>query len=306
MKILITGGTGFIGAKLCASLQERGHRLTVLSRTPAKVPHLCGEKVRAVGQLQGLGKQDKFEAIINLAGAGIADGRWTQGRKKILLESRVQITNQLIDFIKRAEQKPDVLVSGSAIGYYGNQGDKELDEESPAVDGFTHQLCSEWEQSALKAEEFGVRVNIIRTGLVIGENGGFLQRLLPPFKFGFGGRLGSGKQWMSWIHREDLLRIIALLLIDPKLEGIFNATAPNPVTNAEFTHCLAKLLKRPAIMPVPAGLLRFLLGEMSELLLGGQKVLPKRLLEHNFIFKFETVEDALQDILFKQDQENPE
>ncbi len=303
MNILITGGTGFIGTKLCESLQSRGHHLTVLSRRPDSVPTLCGEKVVAVSSLDKLSETDKFEAIINLAGENIADGRWTENRKQALKNSRIQITEQLLAFIAKAEHKPDILVSGSAVGFYGNQKDKELDETSKPVDDFAHQICAEWEQTALKAEQSGVRVCIIRTGLVIGDHGGFLQRMLLPFKNGFGGRLGNGKQWMSWIHRDDLVRIVGLFLINPKMRGIYNGTSPTPVTNQEFTKTLAKVLKRPALIPVPGSVLTFLFGEMSELILGGQKVLPKRLLEHNFVFKYETLEAALKEVLVEDEKQ---
>lgn len=297
MKILITGGTGFIGTKLCEFLQGRGHHLTVLSRRPAQVPKLCGEKVKAISNLDDLTAKDHFEAIINLAGEGITDARWTQARKQVLLDSRIKITEQLVRYIEKSEIKPDVMISGSAVGFYGDQGDAALDEGSSAVEGFSHQLCAAWERTASEASNFGVRVCIIRTGLVIDAGGGFLKKMLPVFGLGLGGQLGDGRQWMSWIHREDLIRIIALLLINPKLQGVFNATAPHPVTNKEFTLCLVKLLKRPALLPVPAKILKLLLGEMSELLLGGQKVLPSRLLEHNFLFQFETPEAALKNAL---------
>ena len=297
MKILITGGTGFIGTKLCEYLQGRGHHLTVLSRRPEKVPEICGEKVKAITSIDDLPPDDHYEAIINLAGEGIADARWSRTRKQILLDSRIKTTEKLLNFIERSKIKPDVMVSGSAVGFYGNQGDVVLDENSDAVDDFSHQLCEAWEQTAAGATELGVRVCIIRTGLVIDEGGGFLKRMLPAFKIGLGGRLGDGKQWMSWVHRDDLIRIIALLLINPKLQGAFNATAPNPVTNEQFTVCLAKLLKRPAPLPVPAKVLKILLGEMAELLLGGQQVLPKRLQENNFFFQYELLEDALKNAL---------
>lgn len=301
MNILITGGTGFIGTKLCESLQSRGHHLTVLSRRPDSVAGLCGEKVIAISSMDDLTENDKFEAIINLAGENIADGRWTETRKLALKNSRIHITEEIIAFIQKAEQKPDILVSGSAVGFYGDQGDTELDESSEAVNDFAHQICHDWEQTALRAEKMGVRVCILRTGLVIGEHGGFLQRMLFPFKMGFGGRLGNGKQWMSWIHRDDLVRIIGIFLINPKMQGIYNGTSPNPVTNQEFTKTLAKVLNRPSFLPVPASVLKFLFGEMAELILGGQKVLPKRLLEQNFVFKYENVESALKEVLIEEE-----
>ncbi|MGR9099719.1 MAG: TIGR01777 family oxidoreductase [Gammaproteobacteria bacterium] len=297
MKILITGGTGFIGRALCKTLVRNGHDLTVLSRRPEKVAELCGESVKSIGSLDSLTSGDRFDAIINLAGEGIADARWTARRKQILRDSRIGITSRLVSYIETAEQKPGVLISGSAVGYYGDSGDAERFESSGFRDDFGHRLCAEWEETARKAETFGVRVCIVRTGLVIGENGGFLKRMLPVFKSGLGGRIGDGRQWMSWIHRRDYIRIIELLLATPELHGIFNATAPNPVTNAEFSATLARVLHRPAIFPVPAFVLRTLLGEMSELLLGGQKVLPERLQKEKFEFEFADVEQALIDVL---------
>lgn len=297
MNILITGGTGFIGRELCKFLLDGKHQLTVLSRKPESVATLCGTNVKAISKLADLSKKDKFDAIINLAGEGIADSRWSTSRKQILLDSRVKVTEQLIAFIDRADKKPAVLISGSAVGYYGNQGATALDESSAFNNDFSHSLCAKWEAAAEQAKAYGVRVGIIRTGLVVGAKGGFLKKMLLPFKLGLGGRIGDGSQWMSWIHMHDYIRILQLLLESDKLEGIFNATAPNPVSNDQFSHCLAKVLNRPAFLPVPAFALKLLLGEMSELLLGGQQVLPKRLLQENFKFEFTTLEQALQDVL---------
>lgn len=297
MKILITGGTGFIGAALCHALTADGHELTVLSRVPDKVPQLCGSAAQALGHLQELSAARHFDAIINLAGEGIAATRWTPQRKQLLKVSRIGITQQLLRYIERAEDKPEVLISGSAVGFYGDQGQNLVNEATPPHDEFAHQLCAEWESSAQQAENYGVRVCIIRTGLVIGSGGGFLQRLLPPFKWGLGGRLGDGTQWMPWIHRDDYLAIVRLLLTSPTLTGVFNGTAPNPVTNAEFTDCLAKVLHRPALVPVPAFALRLLLGEMAALLLGGQRAIPERLLQTKFTFQYPSLEAALRSVV---------
>ena len=297
MKILITGGTGFIGKTLCKTLLKKGHRLTVLSRKPEKVPSLCGETVEAIDNLDKLDAEASFDAIINLAGEGIADARWTPTRKQILLDSRIKTTGQLIRFIERAKKKPLVLVSGSAVGFYGDKGNTALDESSLPYDDFSHRLCAEWEETASMAEAYDVRVCIVRTGLVIGNNGGFIKRMLLPFQLGLGGRLGDGGQWMSWIHRSDYIKMVELLLNSPTLQGTFNATAPNPVTNSEFTQCLAKTLNRPAFLPVPAFVLKILLGELAELLLGGQRVFPKRIQDAGFEFTFETLDQALQDVL---------
>lgn len=297
MNILLTGGTGFIGKALCKSLLNHDHRLTVLSRRPEKVPSLCGEAVEAIDNLDKLDAEASFDAIINLAGEGIADARWTAKRKQILKDSRIKTTEQLVSFIDRAKKKPDVLVSGSAVGFYGDKGNVALDENSLPYDDFSHRLCAEWEETAKNAEAYGVRVCILRTGLVIGNDGGFLKRMLPPFKFGLGGRLGDGRQWMSWIHRNDLIKMVEQLIDSPTLLGVFNGTAPNPVTNDEFTQCLAKTLNRPAFLPVPAFALKILLGELAELLLGGQRAFPKRIQDAGFQFTFENLEDALKDVL---------
>lgn len=302
MNILISGGTGFIGQRLCRALGAKGHRLTVLSRKPARVAALCGEHCTGVRSLEGLERDARFDAIINLSGESIAGGRWTPRRKEILRESRIGITRQILELIRRSPSKPSVLISGSAVGFYGNQGDTELVEESSAFDDFGHRLCAEWESEALKAEGSGVRVLIIRVGPVIGAGGGFLKSMLPPFRIGLGGPIGDGSQWLSWIHLNDLIEIILWLLADPELKGAFNATSPEPVTNRDFTATLARVLGRPAFIPVPALLLRLLLGEMSIVLIGGQKVLPARLLAAGFQYRFRHLEDALRDALARQNR----
>ncbi|NOQ16396.1 MAG: TIGR01777 family protein [Methyloprofundus sp.] len=297
MKILITGGTGFIGKKLCLFLLSNGHELTVLSRKPKEVPLLCGESVQAISNIEQLTGSDSFDAIINLAGEGIANSRWTDARKQVLLDSRINTTKQLLAYIRRAKIKPEVLISGSAVGYYGNRGSKVLNEKSDPHEDFAHELCEKWETVAREAEALNVRVCIIRTGLVIGEGGGFLKRMLPPFKFGLGGPMGSGQQWMSWIHITDLIAIIDKLLISEVLQGTFNATAPNPVSNAEFSQTLANILNRPAFLPIPTFVLEVLFGEMAELLIGGQRVVPERIEHAGYEFQFKTLGLALMDVL---------
>jgi uncharacterized protein (TIGR01777 family) len=297
MKILITGGTGFIGRTLCHRLLDSGHELIVLSRRPELVTRLCGESVTSISNLEDLSAEEAINAIINLSGEGIADRLWTKNRKQKLLDSRINITRQLIAYVAGARQKPSVMISGSAVGYYGSNGESEADETTDNPDDFAQQLCKQWEAAAEVVKQHGVRLCILRIGLVIGRDGGFVKRMLLPFRLGLGGRLGNGQQWMSWIHREDLIGIIETLLNTAELEGIFNATAPQPVTNAEFSACLAKNLHRPAIFPVPAFVLKLLLGEMSGLLLGGQKVLPERLIEQEFPFQYESLDSALKAIL---------
>ncbi len=250
MDILITGGTGFIGAALTKSLIEQGHAVTVLSRSPAKVAKICGSGVEALESLGQLHAESRYQVIINLAGEPIVDFNWSAARKQLLRDSRIGLTERLIACIANMTVKPELLISGSAIGYYGDQGDAVLTEQSISHEDFSGRLCKDWEAAATQAEQFGVRVCLIRTGLVIANVGGFLQRMLLPFRLGLGGRLGDGRQWMSWIHRQDWINIVQTMIADSTLQGAYNATAPNPVTNAEFTH-LAHCLKRPAVLPAP-------------------------------------------------------
>lgn len=301
MKILITGGTGFIGHTLCPAFLAAGHSLTIFSRYSGRANAIYGNQVTALSSLKTLTKSYEFDAIINLAGAPIFGELWSDDRKNSLLQSRLGITQDLVQFIAKAEIKPEVFISGSAIGVYGDQNDTILDEFSAASgDDFGRQLCAQWEEEAEKAKQYGVRVCQIRTGLVLGEGGGFLQPMLLPFKLGLGGRLGNGMQWMPWIHIDDHVAICQTLLENKELEGKFNLTAPNPVINREFTQILAHVLRRPAFLPIPAWALKMLYGEMSQLLLGSQRVIPKRILDAGFQFKFKELEPALRDVLHKQ------
>lgn len=297
MRILLTGGTGFIGAYLCAHLLKSGHQLTVLSRRAAHVPSLCGQTVQAMASLDELTEASQFDAVINMAGEPIADKRWTARRKQQLLESRLGTTRKLVYAVKKMHQPPGCLISASAIGFYGDQGEHLVDETTSPHDEFTHQLCRQWEEAAFGVAEAGVRVCIVRIGLVIGRGGGFLSRMLPPFKLGLGGPMGNGRQWMSWVHRDDLVRLFEWLLNHEQAQGVYNGTAPNPVTNREFTHALAHVLHRPALLPMPAVVAQALFGEMSRLLLTGQRVLPTRTLETAFEFRYPELETALQSAL---------
>lgn len=294
MKLLVTGGTGFIGSELCRRLLSVGHSVTVLSRHPERVSNRCGAQATAVSDLAQLGTEGAFDGVINLAGASIVDKRWSAGRKRELRASRIALTQILVDFMRACDRPAPVLISASAIGYYGDQGDHPLDEKADAVNDFAHQLCRDWEREALKAEQFGTRVCLLRIGLVLGTGGGILQKMAPLFRLGLGGPLGSGEQWMSWIHRDDLLAMIDFLLATDVLNGVFNATAPHPVTNSEFSDLLARQYGRSASFRVPAFVLRAALGEMSSLLLGGQRVLPKRLEKAGFDFRYPHLEEALQ------------
>jgi uncharacterized protein (TIGR01777 family) len=297
MNILITGGTGLIGRALCKALLAEGHHITVLSRRPEKVAVLCGATVAAMTTLDAWLPSQKFDAIINLAGEPIADKYWSDRQKKRLLDSRVTLTEKLVQCIAKAEHKPAVFLGGSAVGYYGDQGDTELDEIASWGEDFSAHLCFEWEKAALLAQPLGVRVCLLRTGLVLSRDGGLLQRLLLPFKLGLGARLGNGKQWMSWVHIDDYVAMVLKLLQDPTLSDTFNMTAPNPVTNATFTRQLARALHRPAILIAPKLCLKWMLGERSALLLEGQRVLPNRFQKTDFKFRYPTLDSALAHLL---------
>jgi len=297
MHILLTGGTGLIGRRLCRHWLDQGHQLSVWSRKPDQVTRLCGAGVRGIAHPDDIGSQ-YVDAVINLAGAPIADRPWTRKRKMLLWDSRITLTEQLITWLERREQKPDVLISGSAVGWYGDGGERELDEESaPVSEDFASQLCIAWEETAQRAEAFGIRVVLLRTGLVLANEDGMMQRLLPPFKLGMGGPISNGRQWMPWVHIEDQIAAIDFLLNREDAQGPYNACAPSPVRNRDFAKTLAALLHRPAFMPMPAVALRLLLGELSILLLGGQRARPNRLQAAGFTFRFTDLHAALENLL---------
>ncbi len=297
MRILITGGTGLIGRHLCKALLAEGHELTVFSRNPATVPAKCGAGVQAMSTWDAWRPDMHFDAVINLAGEPIVDARWTEQRKQVLWTSRVTLTEDLVRSMAQAEQKPAVLLSGSAVGYYGGRGDMVLDETSAPGSDFPAQLCTAWEAAAKAAEGLGVRVCLLRTGLILSKEGGLLSRMLPPFRLGLGARVGDGRQWMSWVHIDDYVAMVLRLLHDEQMRGAFNMTSPAPVTNMEFTATLAAVLHRPAPFVAPASLLRLSMGESASLLLEGQRVLPKRMLASGMALRFEKLDDALKDLL---------
>ena len=297
MNILLTGATGFIGQYLVPHLQQQGHEPILWVRSVKKAHQLYHNKVRCINELSTITQTDTIDGVINLAGEPIVDRRWSEQRKQQLIDSRVGITNTLVDWIAQRNTKPEVLVSGSAVGYYGDQQDSKLDEHSQPVDGFAHQLCAAWEAAAQRAADSGVRVCFIRTGLVLGRGGGILQKMRLPFSLGLGGIIGSGEQWMSWIHIDDEVAAITKLLTDTACVGGYNLTAPQAVTNEQFTRTLAQVLHRPAFFRTPACLLQFILGERAELLLQGQRVYPQRLLDAGFSFTFTDLAAALRQLL---------
>ena len=297
MHILLTGGTGLIGRRLCRHWLDQGHQLTVWSRRPEQVARLCGAGVRGIAHPDDYGSQP-VDAVVNLAGAPIADRPWTRKRRLLLWDSRITLTEQLVSWLERREQKPAVLISGSAVGWYGDGGERELDENAgPVSEDFASQLCIAWEETAQRAQALGIRVVLLRTGLVLAPDGGMMQRLLPPFKMGLGGPIGNGRQWMPWIHIDDQIAAIDFLLNREDAEGPYNACAPSPVRNRDFAKTLAEILHRPAFMPMPAVALRMLMGELSILLLGGQRARPTRLQAAGFNFRFTELHAALENLL---------
>ncbi|WP_288521576.1 TIGR01777 family oxidoreductase [uncultured Pseudomonas sp.] len=297
MHILLTGGTGLIGQHLCQVWRQQGHRLTVWSRRPEQVAKICGTGVRGVARLEDIADEDEVDAVVNLAGAPIADRPWTAARRNLLWTSRVTLTEQLLAWLERRERRPQVLISGSAVGWYGDGGERELTEASPPVkEDFASQLCIAWEETAQRAEALGIRVVLVRTGLVLAADGGFLSRLRLPYKLGLGGALGDGRQWMPWVHIDDQIGLIDFLLQHNEASGPYNACAPEPVRNREFAKRLGRTLHRPAFMPMPALLLKAGLGELSTLLLGGQRACPVRLLAAGFTFRFNDLQSALDNL----------
>ena len=297
MRILITGGSGFIGQALVPSLLAGGHELVVSSRRPEAARRVLPQAVQVTDDIEGLAEAG-IEAVINLAGAGIADQRWSAQRKRALLSSRLDTTAAIVRLCERASQPPKVLVSASAVGFYGNQpATTKVDENTPPMGGFTHELCRQWEAAALQAEAFGVRVVRLRIGIVLGPGGGMMARVLLPFKLGVGGRLGSGQQWMPWIHRDDVVGVMTHVLTDSSCSGVYNLCAPEPVRNITFTQTLGSVLGRPTLLITPAPVLKVVFGEMSELLLGGTQMVPARLLAAGYVFQFPALQTALADVV---------
>ena len=304
MRIIITGGTGLLGRPLSAALANEGHDVTVLSRQPGKVKDMPptvklaewdGETSQGWGQLV-----DGADAIINFAGAGIGDGRWSDERKQQIRQSRIKAGKAVMEAIAAATARPKVLLQASAVGYYGVQnGDKVVTEAASPGSDFLAKVCFDWEASTAAVKKLGVRRPVLRTGIVLANEGGAFPKLLLPFKMFAGGPLGNGKQWLPWIHIADHVSAVQFLLQTEAADGPFNLVAPNPVTNAEMAKAIGEVMGRPAFVPAPAFALRTALGEMSALVLAGRKVVPTKLQALGFSYKYETLLPALRNLLDK-------
>lgn len=293
---LITGGTGFIGRHLIPQLEQNGYQVIVKTRSAEKYQQ--DFFFRDSQFIEELEEVESANIVINLAGENLAGKRWSKNQKKIIYNSRVTITNDLVKWMSKLEQKPEVFISSSAIGFYGDRKDEEVTEQSPAgaKNEFQSKLCRDWEFIANQALKFDIRTAIIRTGVVLGDDG-MLPSMLKPFKIGLGGKLGSGKQWVSWIHIKDHVNAILHLIKQPNLSGAYNLTSPNPVTNATLTQNIADHLGKNVGLAIPVFALKASLGEFSDLLLTGQKVIPEALLESGFRFDFPEINDALIDLV---------
>lgn len=291
---LITGGTGFIGRTLSQQLAADGYRIIILSRSQ----HSSTEAIRYIRQLDDIHADLSVDVIINLAGESLDSARWNTLQKNRIVQSRIGVTRNIQQWLRKQNRSVPLLISGSAIGWYGHQQDKPLYEDAIAADGFSHRLCDEWEKTARQCHPNAQRIVLIRTGIVLEKDGGPLKAMLLPFKMGLGGKMGSGRQIWSWIHREDWIRLVKFIIDHDNISGPVNATAPEPVTQASFANTLASTLKRPAILPMPAPMARLAMGEFAdEVLLNGQAVYPKKAQDAGFPFRYPTLPEALQAIL---------
>jgi len=295
--VLVTGATGFIGGHFSRCAMKKGLRVIALSRRPEKAASLL-PGAHIIRELTEIPADEQVDYLVNLAGEPLVAGRWNERRKQAFLDSRVGMTDRLFEYFRESKSPPSVMVSGSAVGYYGPHHDRVLDEAGKHHDSFSHRLCAAWERSASQFEGLGTRVCYLRTGIVLGRGEGALASMLPPFRLGLGGRLGNGKQWMPWVHINDEVGIIFHCLKRSDLHGSVNAVSPNPVTNQQFTKALGRALHRPTVFPMPAVVARLLFGEMAdELLLTGQRAQPRKLLESGYRFRFSELGLALSEIL---------
>ena len=296
MHIFITGATGLIGQHLCPFLTHH-HSVTVLSRNPTKANVLLGYKINAVTNIEAV-DFNNIDVVINLAGEPIVNKRWSDKQKSIIRDSRIELTKQISAAIATSDTPPHTFISGSAVGFYGRQGITPIDEENNKPhDEFSHQLCKDWENAALAAQSTSTRVCLLRTGIVLAKKGGALSKMLPAFKLCLGGPIGNGEQGMSWIHIDDMTQLILFIIKHKNMTGPINATAPNPVSSKVFSKSLGKALSRPALIPMPALVLKLLMGEMADLLITGQYVLPQKALEHNYRFHFSDIDSALESLV---------
>ncbi|MEP7366896.1 MAG: TIGR01777 family oxidoreductase [Acidobacteriota bacterium] len=298
MRITLTGASGFIGNRLVSQLDARGHQLHLLGRAPKKgmlaaARFSIWDAATSEPPLESL---EGADAVVHLAGEPVAQ-RWTADVKRRIRSSRIDSTNLLVSALAKVEQRPRVLVCASAIGYYGDRGDEKLTESSKPGSGFLPEVCVQWEQAAAGARELGMRVISMRTGIVLHPDGGALEQMLPPFRWGVGGKIASGEQWMSWIHLDDMIRLLVHAIETPALDAPLNAAAPNPVRNSEFTHLLGRTLRRPAMIPVPEFAVRLMFGEMASVVTSSQRVLPEAALKSGFVFEHDTLGPALVNLL---------
>lgn len=296
MNILVTGGTGLIGRHLVPRLLALGNNVTVVTRDPEKARSRLDPRINVWKGLSDAQDLDEFDAVINLAGEPIADKRWTAAQKQRLCQSRWQIPQRLVTLIKASDNPPSVLISGSATGYYGDLGEVVVTEDEPPHNEFTHKLCAKWEQIACQAQSDKTRVCLLRTGAVFAPEGGMLGKIVPLFRTGLGGPMGNGRQYLAWIHVDDMVNGI-LWLLNNDLRGPFNMVSPYPVRNEQFAHTLGHVLSRPAIVRAPATAIKLMMGESAVLVLGGQRALPKRLEESGFGFRWFDLEEALHDVV---------
>jgi uncharacterized protein (TIGR01777 family) len=300
MKVLISGASGLVGTALTESLQSEGHTVARFVR-PGGAASAGDIRWDPSSGFVNANAMEAADAVVNLNGASIGGGRWTPARKNILRASRVDSTRFLVEALAGLKQKPRVFISASAIGYYGSRGDEVLDESSAPGSGFLAEVCRDWEAEALRAQSSGIRTVVPRFGVILSEKGGALTQMLTPFKLGLGGRLGTGKQWMSWIALDDVVGVLRGALSNEQVSGPVNVVAPNPVQNSEFTRVLASVLHRPAIFPAPAFALRLALGEMADaLLLSSQRVHSERPPTSTYAFRYENLKPALYAILAKK------
>lgn len=293
---LISGGTGFIGTALCRALLDKGHSITLLTRQTHAATRQFRGQVRAISDTKELSSDTQLDAVINLAGAPVIGPPWTLNRRRVLLRSRMDTTENLLRFVRRADARPTLWLQASAIGYYGSDPATTASEESPAGLGFAAELCQQWEALAEEVDSLGIRRVTLRLGVIAGRSGGALPRMLLPYRFGMGGVIGPGHQHFSWLHLDDLLGLIAKALTDQSMQGVYNAVAPHCPTYRELADEAGKVLHRPVFIPMPAWLLNGLLGEMGTMLTGGPLVIPGRLLQQAYEFRFPGLHEALVDI----------